>query len=104
MNLMARLGLGAGRRRQLATIVRLELSKNLRSWRGLWIYLLALLPLLPIGVHTLSAFLKDTPSSHPLDEDTNILAAIFQFYYLRLGIFFGCLGLFTRLFRGEMME
>ena len=30
--------------------------------------------------------------------------AIFQFYYLRLGIFFGCLGLFTRLFRGEMME
>jgi ABC-type transport system involved in multi-copper enzyme maturation permease subunit len=32
------------------------------------------------------------------------LARIFQIYYLRLGIFFGCLGVFTRLFRGDMME
>jgi ABC-type transport system involved in multi-copper enzyme maturation permease subunit len=92
------------RRRQLGTILRLELRKNLRSWRGLWLYLLALLPLLPIGLHTLVAFLKEGGGRHALDHDTTILAGIFQFYYLRLGIFFGCLGLFTRLFRGEMME
>ena len=47
---------------------------------------------------------RDDGSRHALDHDTTILAGIFQFYYLRLGIFFGCLGLFTRLFRGEMME
>ncbi|HEY0706297.1 MAG TPA: ABC transporter permease [Polyangia bacterium] len=92
------------RRRQLATIVRLELGKNLRSWRGLWLYLLALLPLLPITLHTIVASLGDPNAQHPLDNDTTILAGIFQFYYVRLGIFFGCLGLFTRLFRGEMME
>jgi len=37
-------------------------------------------------------------------EDVVVLAAIFQFYYLRLAIFFGCLGIFTRLIRGEMVE
>jgi ABC-type transport system involved in multi-copper enzyme maturation permease subunit len=90
------------RRRQLGTIVRLELGKNLRSWRGLWLYLLALLPVLPIGVHSVGSMIGG--GNHPLDQDTAGLAGIFQFYYLRLGIYFGCLGLFTRLFRGEMME
>ncbi len=27
-----------------------------------------------------------------------------QLYYVRLGIFFGCLGIFSRLIRGEMIE
>jgi len=28
----------------------------------------------------------------------------FQIFYLRVGIFFGCMGLFTWLFRGEIVE
>jgi hypothetical protein len=36
------------------------------------------------------------------DEDRAIFAGIFQFFYLRLAIFFGCLGMFMYLFRGEM--
>jgi hypothetical protein len=36
------------------------------------------------------------------EEDRTIFAGIFQFFYLRLAIFFGCLGLFMYLFRGEM--
>jgi F5/8 type C domain len=42
---------------------------------------------------------------HPLlnfEEDRMIFAGIFQFFYLRLAIFFGCLGMFMYLFRGEM--
>ena len=39
-----------------------------------------------------------------MSEDTGILAGIIQFYYVRLGIFFGCLGIFSRLIRGEMIE
>ena len=40
----------------------------------------------------------------PLDfeEDRVVFAAIFQYFYLRLAIFFGCLGIFMYLFRGEM--
>lgn len=36
------------------------------------------------------------------DEDRRIFAGIFQFFYLRLAVFFGCLGIFMNLFRGEM--
>lgn len=39
-----------------------------------------------------------------LEEDTSVFAEIFQIYYVRLGIFFGCMGIFTWLFRGEMVE
>jgi ABC-type transport system involved in multi-copper enzyme maturation permease subunit len=39
-----------------------------------------------------------------LAEDTAVLAGIFQLFYLRFGIFFGCMGLFTWLFRGEVVE
>ncbi len=33
-----------------------------------------------------------------------MLAGIVQLYYIRLGVFFGCLGIFSRLIRGEMIE
>ena len=36
------------------------------------------------------------------EEDRMIFAGIFQYFYLRLAIFFGCLGMFMYLFRGEM--
>jgi hypothetical protein len=36
------------------------------------------------------------------EEDRMIFAGIFQFFYLRLAVFFGCLGIFMYLFRGEM--
>lgn len=46
------------------------------------------------GVHQLLFF----------EEDRNIYAGVFQLYYLRLAIFFGCLGIFMNLFRGEMLD
>ena len=36
------------------------------------------------------------------EEDRAIFAGIFQYFYLRLAIFFGCLGVFMNLFRAEM--
>jgi hypothetical protein len=41
---------------------------------------------------------------HSLGEDSLVFAGIFMFYYLRAGIFFGCMGIFGNLFRGEMLE
>jgi ABC-type transport system involved in multi-copper enzyme maturation permease subunit len=38
------------------------------------------------------------------EEDRSIFAGVFQFFYLRLAIFFGCLGIFMNLFRGEMLD
>ena len=36
--------------------------------------------------------------------DKQIFATVFQFFYLRLAIFFGCVGVFTNLFRGELLD
>jgi hypothetical protein len=36
------------------------------------------------------------------EEDRTIFAGMFQYFYLRLAIFFGCLGMFMYLFSGEM--
>ena len=33
-----------------------------------------------------------------------MFAGIFQFFYLRIAIFFGCVGIFVNLFRGEMLD
>ncbi|HEX5431221.1 MAG TPA: hypothetical protein VFW83_04595 [Bryobacteraceae bacterium] len=39
-----------------------------------------------------------------LAEDSAIFATVFQFFYLRLAVFFGCVGIFMNLFRGEMLD
>jgi ABC-type transport system involved in multi-copper enzyme maturation permease subunit len=84
---------------QIWTIVRLDIKRNLFSWRSLWIYFLVFAPTVIIALHALI-----DRHRHSMSDDTTVLAAIFQFYYLRLGIFFGTLGIFTRLIRGEMIE
>jgi hypothetical protein len=38
------------------------------------------------------------------EEDRQVFSGVFQFFYLRLAIFFGCLGIFMNLFRGEMLD
>jgi ABC-type transport system involved in multi-copper enzyme maturation permease subunit len=37
-------------------------------------------------------------------KDSLIFASVFQFFFLRLAVFFGCVGVFTNLFRGEMLD
>jgi len=39
-----------------------------------------------------------------LGEDAVMFAGVFQFFFLRLAIFFGCLGIFMNLFRGEVLD
>lgn len=84
--------------RQVDTIVRMELRKNFFTRRGFGLYALAFAPVVIIGLHV---FIDRHIN---MQEDTLVLAGIFQFYYLRLAIFFGCMGIFTRLIRGEMVE
>lgn len=85
---------------QARRIVALELRRNLFSWRAAWIYFLAFVPVVIIALHAVI----DRPFASQIAEDTDVLAGIIQFYYLRLAIFFGCLGIFSRLIRGEMVE
>ncbi len=164
------------RTRQALTIARLELRRVFFAKRSLWVYLLALFPLLPFTGHGLSVTwrqqrwatqvtprekletvaegqtldevrralgkplaeggwtddddkvehrwmnLYDGRRRHRLyfrsgilhefnseslvdfDQDRAVYASMFQHFYLRLAIFFGCLGIFMNLFRGEMLD
>ncbi len=85
--------------RQVEAIVRLELKRNLFARRALWVYLLALGPAALTFVHALAFRGRGTPAS-----EAGVFAAMFQVYFLRLGIFLGCVGIFSNLLRGEFLE
>ncbi len=56
--------------------------------------------------HFVDDLLKDKSDQAlaSLEEDTQVFSGMFQYFYLRLAIFFGCLGIFMNLFRGEMLD
>jgi len=163
---------------QIGLVVGLEMRKTFFSRRGLWVYLLALAPVLIWFMHSMielnvrkerqalnaahpvsTALLRSIERGATIDEvvakvgepftknefrrpnisvaiyqytdgdnvfafqfrddrlmninerdrdtipkDSLIFASVFQFFYLRLAIFFGCVGVFTNLFRGEMLD
>jgi len=85
---------------QARRLTRIEVRRNLLSWRATWIYFLAFIPALIIFIHAVF----DSHARLQMTDDSDVLAGIVQFYYIRLGIFFGCLGIYSRLIRGEMIE
>lgn len=87
---------------QILAVIRLEWKKTFFAKRGLWIYLLALLPLAMFTAHSIVVIRTHRPAD--FGEDTNVFATVFQFFYLRLAIFFGCVGIFMNLIRGEMLD
>jgi ABC-type transport system involved in multi-copper enzyme maturation permease subunit len=87
---------------QIAAVLRLELGKTFFSRRGLWIYLLALLPVGIFAAHSMTMLYYHLPCD--FGRDTNIFASIFQLLDLRIVLFFGCLGIFMNLFRGEVLD
>jgi ABC-type transport system involved in multi-copper enzyme maturation permease subunit len=89
-------------RRQILAIWRLEIGRNLFAPIGLWVFFLAFAPAVIAGAHSVREALR--PGACSFAHDTEILALIFQLFYLRLAFFFGCLGIFVRLFRGEMVD
>ena len=87
---------------QIAVLVRNEVRRNLFTRRRIWVYLLALFPVLMLLGRNI--FDHSSTDAVYLDNDTQVLAGMIQLYYLRLGIFFACMGIFTWLFRGEMVQ
>jgi len=87
---------------QIGAVLRLELRKTFLSRRGFWIYFLALAPAALFIGH--SILMIEMRRNDDFGQDTNIFATVFQLFYLRLGVFFGCVGIFMNLFRGEVLD
>ena len=91
-------------RAQASTIFGVEFRKNFITKRGFWIYLLALAPVAVVWLHSIITMKMGSESGHGLTKDTEILAGMFQAFFLRPAVYFGCVGIFTYLFRGEVVE
>jgi ABC-type transport system involved in multi-copper enzyme maturation permease subunit len=87
---------------QIFVLMRNEIRRNLFTRRRLWVYLLAVLPVVILMIQL--AFARNTAEPFYIETATRVLAGIVHLYYVRLGIFFACMGIFTWLFRGEMVE
>lgn len=87
---------------QILAVLRLEIRKTFFSRRGFWIYCIALAPAILFTGH--SIFQIKTGEPCDFGQDTNIFATVFQLFFMRLAIFFGCVGIFMNLFRGEVLD
>jgi ABC-type transport system involved in multi-copper enzyme maturation permease subunit len=87
---------------QIFVLMRNEVRRNLFTRRRLWVYLLAVIPVVILLIH--NTFSNHTAEPFYIEMETRVLARIVDLYYVRLGIFFACMGIFTWLFRGEMVE
>ncbi len=82
-----------------------ELKKNFITKRGFWAYLLAFAPVAIVTLHSIvSSRIAGQRGYHLLSKDTEIMAGLFMIFFLRPAVFFGCVGIFTYLFRGEVLE
>ena len=88
---------------QILGVMRLELRKSFLNRRSIWIYGAALAPVVLTAGHSVATMYIER-MSHSMQTDTRAFAGIFQFGYLRMGLFFGCALLFTNLFSGEVLN
>ena len=88
--------------RQIRAIFRLEIKKNFLGKRSILIYLLAVLPVLP-----LVALAPFTPPGREW-KDFTAYSMIYAVFYgglvLRTVVFFGCAWIFMNLFRGDLVD
>jgi ABC-type transport system involved in multi-copper enzyme maturation permease subunit len=87
---------------QVRSILRMETAKHFLSRRGWWIYGLAFAPALLFGLH--AVFMAQRGRVCNTGVDTIAFSVMFQFFFLRLAVFFGCVGIFMNLFRGDVLD
>lgn len=89
--------------RQVRAMLGLELRKTFLRPRALPVVLVAMLPVLLLALRMIATRLEAIPSQ-AVGEVAQTYGVIFQLFYIRLVVFFGCFGIFTYLIRGEMLE
>ena len=91
--------------RQIRAIFWLEVEKNFLGLRSILLYLMALLPILPLALFAL-LFRLVPPGGEWLNMSS--YSTFFAYYYgaliLRSVVFFGCAWIFMNLFRGDIVD
>ena len=89
--------------RQVRAMIWLELKKTFLRVRALPVVFAALLPAALLGMRAIGMAVTGAEPD-PAPELALHYATIFQLFFVRLVIFFGCFGIFTYLVRGELAE
>ncbi|MGE5644488.1 MAG: ABC-2 transporter permease [Acidobacteriota bacterium] len=87
---------------QALAVARLELKSSFSLGRALPVYLLAFMPFVIFAGHAM-AHLRGWRHCDG-SSDLAFFAGVFQLFILRLIVFFGCVVIFLRLFRGEVIQ
>ena len=81
----------------------LELRKTFLRPRALPVVLVAVMPVALLALRVLADRLLELPA-RPAGDVAQIYGIVFQLFFLRLVVFFGCFGIFSNLIRGEILE
>jgi ABC-type transport system involved in multi-copper enzyme maturation permease subunit len=88
--------------RQIRSIFRLEIEKNFLGRRSILLYLLALLPVVPLAL--LAPFTPPGREWQDFTQYNMIFAIYYGGFILRTVVFFGCAWIFMNLFRGDIID
>jgi ABC-type transport system involved in multi-copper enzyme maturation permease subunit len=90
-------------RRQIGAMLGLELRKTFLRGRAVPVVIIALLPPLLMSMRTIAVRFYDQRLM-PAEQMATTFGGIYQLFFLRFVVFFGCFGIFTYLVRGEIAE
>lgn len=88
--------------RQGYGVLVLELKRNVLGKRSLFVILLAMAPVALFGL--MAVFPIEQRILEGIGGRNVLYAVYFRTFFLRLAIFFGCVGIFTWLSRGDVLE
>jgi ABC-type transport system involved in multi-copper enzyme maturation permease subunit len=88
--------------RQIRAIFKMEIEKNFFSRRSILMYLLAILPLLPLSL--IAIFRPDGNEWRDFRQYSTVYAFLYNGLILQTVVFFGCAWIFMNLFRGELVD
>lgn len=89
---------------QTAGILQIEIGRTLRSGRIWFVVLLAGLPVLLFALRLLVGPHHEAHHYSEVGGHSGMYAILFQSFFIRILVFFGCVALFMNTFRGEIAE
>lgn len=90
-------------RKQIMAILRLELRKTFLGRRSIPVYFLAAIPVLVLAAMDVFGGFNSVTDGN-LGQARTFFSVLYQGLILGAVVFFGCAGIFTNLFRGEMLD
>ena len=82
----------------------LEVRKTFLRLRAVTFVVVALLPVAILTFRALAHVMSSDRSPDPIGEVVQTYGVVFQLFFLRFVVYFGCFGIFTYLVRGELLE